>query len=93
MPDQDRVASEEARRRDGPAATAHEHPDEAGAYIGRFPERVVETIPGGVRPDDERISAYGSSSDEVPTDDGTPGGHREGRPADDASVREAGQDR
>jgi hypothetical protein len=29
-----------------------------GAYIGRFPERGEETIPGGVQPDDERIAAH-----------------------------------
>jgi len=29
-----------------------------GAYVGRFPERAEETIPGGVQPDDERIAAH-----------------------------------
>ena len=30
---------------------------DAGAYIGREPELASETIPGGVRPDDERVAA------------------------------------
>jgi hypothetical protein len=67
-------------------------PDEPGAYVGRKPERQAETIPGGVRPDDERIAAHSTRADDVP-EEATPRGHREGRPADDDIVREAGQDR
>ena len=67
---------------------------DAGAFIGRLPERATETIPGGVGRKDRRVSAVatqpGSSS---PEDNGTPEGHREGRTADDDTVREAGQDR
>jgi hypothetical protein len=33
-------------------------PDEPGAYVGHEPERMAETIPGGVGPDDERIAAH-----------------------------------
>ena len=33
-------------------------PDEPGAYVGNRPERQAETIPGGVKPDDERIAAH-----------------------------------
>jgi hypothetical protein len=66
------------------------HPDEAGAYIGRLPERQAETIPGGVRDDDERIAAYGSSSGKVGRDDETPGGHR-GNSTDEGTQREAGE--
>lgn len=69
------------------------HPDEAGAYVGRLPERQAETIPGGVRPDDERIAAHSTQTGEVPSDDATPSGHREGRQADDDSLREAGENR
>jgi hypothetical protein len=69
------------------------HPDEPGAYIGREPERQAETIPGGVQPDDERIAAHSTQTGTPGTSDATPKGHREGRPADDDSVREAGQDR
>lgn len=46
-----------AKRPDRPAGHALDHPDEAGAYIGRRPERAADTIPGGVRPEDERIAA------------------------------------
>jgi hypothetical protein len=38
------------------------HPDEPGAYVGGRPERQAETIPGGVRPGDERIAANASES-------------------------------
>lgn len=47
-----------AERPDRPSDHALDHPDEAGAYIGREPERAADTIPGGVRPDDERIAAH-----------------------------------
>ncbi|HET9346819.1 MAG TPA: hypothetical protein VFO05_14085 [Candidatus Limnocylindrales bacterium] len=67
-------------------------PDEPGAYVGRKPERQAETIPGGVRPDDERIAAHSTQAGDAP-EERTPSGHREGRPADDDTVREAGQDR
>jgi hypothetical protein len=68
-------------------------PDEPGAYVGRKPERQAETIPGGVRPDDERIAAHSTQPGEGTADEAAPQGHREGRPADDDLVREAGQDR
>jgi hypothetical protein len=68
-------------------------PDEAGAYVGRLPERQAETIPGGVRPDDERIAAHSTQTGPVGGGDDTPSGHREGRPADDDTVREAGENR
>ena len=66
------------------------HPAEAGAYIGRLPERQAETIPGGVRDDDDRIAAYGSSAGKVGGDDETPAGHREAS-TDEATRREAGE--
>lgn len=69
------------------------HPVDAGAYVGREPERQAETIPGGVRPDDERIAAHSTQVGVVSTDDRTPSGHREGRSADDDLVREAGENR
>lgn len=60
-----------------------------GAFVGNRPERQAETIPGGVRPDDERIAA--NSSQATGTGDAPePSGHRDG-PAVDR--REAGQDR
>jgi hypothetical protein len=68
-------------------------PADAGAYVGREPERQAETIPGGVGPDDERIAAHSTQSGESGGDEAPPSGHAEGRPADDDLVREAGQDR
>ena len=68
-------------------------PDEAGAYVGRKPERQAETIPGGVRSGDERIAAHSTRAGAEGETDATPSGHREGRTADDDVVREASQDR
>jgi len=52
---------------------------DAGAYIGREPERATESIPGGVQPGDERVAAYGSQ----PGVPGEPAGQAEPAPADD----------
>jgi hypothetical protein len=60
-----------------------------GAFVGNRPERQAETIPGGIRRDDERIAAN-SSQATGPGDASEPSGHRDG-PAGDP--REAGQDR
>jgi hypothetical protein len=73
-----------------------DHPDDRerdpGAYVGREPERQAATIPGGVSPKDERVAAHSTQSGPRAVDD-TPEGHREGRPADDDQVREAGESR
>jgi hypothetical protein len=63
-----------------------------GSFIGRLPERATESIPGGIGPKDERVSAVDSRPGPRPAP-GSPAGHREGPPADDDAVREAGQDR
>jgi hypothetical protein len=65
-----------------------------GAYIGRKPERVAETIPGGVGRHDQRASATASrpTAPELVRDE-EPTGHRDGPPADDAEAREAGENR
>jgi hypothetical protein len=81
------------RERPDPTADPLAKPDEAGAYIGHEPEREAETIPGGVRRDDERIAANSSASGRVTSNDSSPEGHREGRPADDDQLREAGENR
>jgi hypothetical protein len=39
-------------------------PAEPGAYVGKEPERQAETIPGGVRPDYERIAAHSTQRGE-----------------------------
>jgi hypothetical protein len=66
---------------------------DAGAYIGREPERVEETIPGGLSRKDERASAVETQTGPTAADEAPPSGHREGRAATDDTVREAGQDR
>jgi hypothetical protein len=69
-----------------------------GAYIGRLPERVAETIPGGIGPKDERVSAVATQpgplrGPEPRVDRGDPPeGHREAVIDRDDSRREAGQD-
>ena len=73
-----------------------DHPDDQhrdpGAYVGREPERQAATIPGGISPDDERVAAHSTQSGAT-VEDLSPDGHREGSPADDDQVREAGQSR
>jgi hypothetical protein len=64
-----------------------------GAYIGRLPEREADTIPGGLSRKDERVAGVASQSGPRSPEPETPGGHREGEPADDDAIREAGQDR
>jgi hypothetical protein len=86
MPEHDRWDDEhvDGSRR---GRTAGEDP---GAYIGHEPERATETIPGGVQPDDERVSGVASQPGPK-IDDGTPpAGHREAEPATDDRIREAG---
>ena len=72
------------------------HPDpkrrDPGAYVGREPERQAATIPGGVSAADERVAAHSTQSGPT-SGDTVPDGHREGSPADDDQVREAGQNR
>lgn len=67
--------------------------EDPGAYIGRKPERVAETIPGGLGPKDERAAAVATQSGPSGDDAARPEGHREGQPATDDTLREAGQDR
>ncbi len=73
-----------------------DHPDpvrrDPGAYVGREPERQEATIPGGISPADERVAAHSTQSGPT-SGDSVPDGHREGPPADDDQVRDAGQSR
>ena len=71
-----------ADRRANPTADPLAHPDEPGAYVGRQPERQAETIPGGVRPDDERIAAHSTQV-----------GDRDAEDVGDEAVRKGGQER
>jgi hypothetical protein len=72
-------------------------PHDAGAYIGHEPEFAAETIPGGLGPKDERVSAVGTQSSGVGAlekretqVDVPPAGHREASHATDDDVRRAG---
>ena len=70
-----------------PTGDPYAKPDSPSAYIGSQPERVAETIPGGIGGDDERIAAHSTQvepTDVEPTDDDT------NAPPD---RREAGQSR
>jgi hypothetical protein len=74
--------------------TPHERKaTDPGAYIGQEPERMAETIPGGLGPADERAAAVDTQSGQPNPDPAMPGGHREGPSANDDAIREAGQDR
>lgn len=63
-----------------------------GAFVGQRPERQAETIPGGVRPDDERIAAHSTQVGASAGERNDPSGHREVDAGDDV-LREAGQNR
>jgi len=67
--------------------------EDPGAFIGRKPERVAETIPGGLSRKDERAAAVATQSGPIDPDADRPEGHREGPPISDDTVREAGQNR
>jgi hypothetical protein len=69
------------------------HSTDPGSFIGRKPERVAETIPGGLSDKDERAAAVATQPGPVDPDGDRPDGHREGSPASDDTVREAGQNR
>ena len=71
---------------------------DAGAYIGRMPERATETIPGGLGPKDQRVAAVATQPAPVRGDTNAdagapPAGHTEGVKATDEVKREAGQNR
>lgn len=86
---------------EGRGANGGEEALDGGAYIGRKPELAAETIPGGVRPDDERVSSgetqssgEGAADDRVQgRGDEWPSGHREGSSASDDDVQRAGENR
>jgi hypothetical protein len=76
---------------------SEQNENDPGAYIGHEPELASETIPGGVGPKDERVSALGTQStgvgalDKRETDPYTPPeGHREASKASDDDIRRAG---
>jgi hypothetical protein len=80
--------------RHGPASEGRlpepDEADDAGAYIGRMPERSTETIPGGLGPKDERVSAVATQPDGGEGRQPEPEGHRQGERANDDRLREAG---
>jgi hypothetical protein len=90
---------ESPRGRPEPARRAHEPKRDAGAYIGRLPERATETIPGGIGPKDERVSAVATQPGPVrgmtpEAERGAPPeGHAEAPIDRDDTRREAGQNR
>jgi hypothetical protein len=91
----------DARRPEPPRTRSGsgKQPRDAGAYIGRFPEREGETIPDGLGPKDERVSAAATQPGAVRGPEPAefrgepPEGHREGEPVSDDRIREAGENR
>ena len=86
---------EPPRRHEQPRRHAQPKRD-AGAYIGRLPERATETIPGGVGPKDERVSAVATQPAPVrgpapaAAEGEPPEGHRAATIDRDDTRREAG---
>ena len=62
---------------ESPTRDPYAKPDEPGAYMGNRPEREAETIPGGVRSDDERIAAHSTQAEPVHDDSDDPPDRRE----------------
>jgi hypothetical protein len=91
------------RQPTGAAAARHATAPRAnldpGAYIGRKPERVAETVPGGLGPNDRRASAVatqpaGPSNGATPSDGPSSGapeanGRTDGTSATEGAGREA----
>ena len=72
---------------------------DAGAYIGRLPEREIETIPDGLGAKDKRVAAVATQPGPVrgpqPADltGQPPAGHRDTESANSDRRREAGENR
>ncbi len=64
-------------------------PLDPGAYIGQEPELEEETIPGGLKPGDERVAAHDAAPG-VPGEPNAPAGRPDGRSEFDR-LRDAGQ--
>jgi hypothetical protein len=83
----------------GPRPPVDKNGLDPGAFVGHERELASDSIPGGLRRDDERVAAYASQSDgiangnDMPQDErGWPEGHREVEATDD-DVRRAGENR
>jgi hypothetical protein len=65
-------------------------PLDPGAYIGHEPELEEESIPGGVKPGDERVAAYGSQPGvEGEPDDGSSTDERDSNDVLEGSNRDS----
>jgi hypothetical protein len=83
----------------GPLPPVDKEALDPGAFVGHERELAAESIPGGLRRDDQRVAAYGSQSDgianakDIPEEErGWPEGHREIEATDD-DLRRAGENR
>ena len=99
-PDRERGSGGGGRSGPGtPPAGAPTWPNDPGAYIGHEPEPGEATIPGGVRPDDDRVAAYDAQGtgvgrpDERNQPEPPPSGHRQGDQVSDDDIRRAGDRR
>ena len=66
---------------------------QGGAWIGQHPDENTERVREvAEKQDAERIAVTNNESGDTPTDDGDdwPSGHREGHPATDDDIRDAG---
>ena len=79
------------RSSDNPGPVRQEPKRDPGAYIGRMPERAAATIPGGVGPKDQRVSAVATQPEPVRGE--TPASADAGPGDGNDTLREAGQNR
>ena len=71
------MADQQRDPKTNPADDPNARPHDAGAYVGNRPERQAETIPGGVRDDDERIAAHSTQREPVVDESDAPPDRRE----------------
>jgi hypothetical protein len=64
---------------------------QGGAWIGQHPDPNTEDVREDLDDGAERIAVTDNEAGDVPAGDRWPGGHREGDPASDDDVREAGR--
>jgi len=64
---------------------------EGGAWIGQHPDPNTEQVREDLDPGAERVAMTDNESGDVEAGDRWPRGHREGDPASDDDVREAGE--
>ena len=73
--------------------TSDEREREGGAWIGQHPDPNTDEVRDHLDEGAERVAVTSNESGTTGDDGSWPGGHREGDPATDDTVRESGESR